>query len=168
MLKKKAVAKSLDKTPKLVKDAIGSITDRAEKLKEKIGKRAEDAAAGTQRRATKLMLSVIDFKKTTFDNTFKVITQLQEQSEKVIQNLAEDAGWLPKEGVAIVKEWLRMLRAGRADFQKTVDKSFDLVTDYFERVVKTDAAPAAAPKKASAKKRPARKKAASKKRAAKS
>jgi len=114
------------------------------------------------------MLSVIDFQKTTFDNTFKVITQLQEQSEKVIQNLAEDAGWLPKEGVAIVKEWLRMLRAGRADFQKTVDKSFDLVTDYFERVVKTDAAPAAAPKKASAKKRPARKKAASKKRAAKS
>lgn len=163
MLKKKAIAKSLDKTPKLVKDAIGSITDRAEKLKDTISKRAEDAAAGTQRRATKLMLSVIDFQKTTFDNTFKIIAQIQEQSEKAVQNLVEDAGWLPKEGKTIIREWIRMLRAGRSDFQKTVDKSFDLVTDYFERVVKTEEASVVAPKKAASKKRPARKKAASKK-----
>ncbi|HNR30552.1 MAG TPA: hypothetical protein PKI11_06660 [Candidatus Hydrogenedentes bacterium] len=163
---KSAVAKTIDKTPKIVKDAVDKITDRAEKLKETISKRAEDAATGTQRRATKVMLSVIDFQKTTFDNTFKIIGQVQEQSEKAIQNLIEDASWLPKEGKAIIKEWIRMLRVGRSDFQKTVDKSFDLVTDYFERVVKAEEAPKpVVAKKSTAKKRPAKKKSAAKKKA---
>lgn len=154
MLKKKdTLLDKLPKTPKIVTDSIDKVANRAEKLKDEISKRAEDAAGQTQRRATKLMLSVVDFQKTTFDNSFKAISQLQEQSERVLQRLSDEAGWLPKEAKSIVHEWMRMMRAGRVDFKKTVDKSFDLVTDYFDRVAKADAA---APKKA-AKKAPAKK-----------
>lgn len=163
LAKKTAAAKARIQTPKIVQESIDKVTDKAEQLRGKLKKGAEDAAAGTQRRATKLVLSVVDFEKTTFDNAFKVISQLQEQSEKAVQNLVEGMNWLPKEGKSIVKEWIHMLRMGRGDFKKTVDKSFDLLTDYLERVSKAEEAAA----KTAAAKAPAKKKTAKKKAAAK-
>lgn len=161
--KKSGAAKAKIQTPKIVQDSIDKVTSKAEELRDTLKQRAEDAAAGTQRRATKLVLSLVDFEKTTFDNTFKVISQLQEQSEKAIQNLLEGAGWLPKEAKSIAREWIHMLRAGRGDFKKTVDKSFDLLTDYLERVSRSEAQAAKAPAfKTIAKKKPAKKKAAKK------
>lgn len=168
LAKKRAAAKARIQTPKIVQDSIDKVTRQVEELRDKLKKGAEDAAAGTQRRATKLVLSVVDFEKTTFDNAFKVISQLQEQSEKAVQNLVEGANWLPKEGKSIVKEWIHMLRTGRGDFKKTVDKSFDLLTDYLERVSKAEETAAkTAAAKAPAKKKAAKKKAAKKIAAAK-
>jgi hypothetical protein len=115
----------------------------------------------------------VDFQKTTFDNMYKAIAQVQEKSENAVSGMLHDAGWLPGEGKAVVKEWVHLLRSSRADFNKTVGKSFDLITEYLKRVEKNKhAAPAkkkkAAPKKAAAaKKAPAKKKAAPKKKAAK-
>lgn len=158
--KKAGAAKAKIQTPKIVQDSIDKVASKAEELRDNLKKRAEDAASGTQRRATKLVLSVVDFEKTTFDNTFKILSQLQEQSEKLVQNLVEGVGWLPKEGKSIAKEWIRMLRTGRADFKKTVNKSFDLLTDYLDRVSKADGDAAKAPAaKTVTKKKAAKKKA---------
>ena len=162
LTKKIAIGKPKVETPKVVKDALDKAAGMAEDLRDLLKKRAEDAASGTQRRATKLVLSVVDFEKTTFDSTFKVVSQLQEQSEKAVQGLIEGAGWLPKEGKSIVREWIRMLRTGRSDFKKTVDKSFDLLTDYLERLNTAEAAAAKAPAAKAAKKKAVKKKAAKK------
>ena len=167
-MKKKAAGKG--RAASLVSSPLEKVTGQAEKLMEKIQSRAEETASSTGRRACKLVLSVIDFQKTTFDNTFKIISQLQEQSEKMVGSMVTDSAWVPSEGKGVVKEWIKMLQSGRSEFRKTVDKSFDLLTDYFERVQKSGALEAGAAKKAPAKKRAAKaapKKAATKKAAAK-
>lgn len=164
--KKKAAAKK--RTASIVSTVstpIEKVSAQAEKLMEKISNRAEDAAASTGRQACKLVLSVIDFQKTTFDNTFKIISQLQEQSEKMVGSMVTESSWVPSEGKGVVKEWIKMLQSGRNEFRKTVDKSFDLLTDYFERVQKSGALEAGAAKKSAKKAAP--KKAAAKKAAAK-
>jgi hypothetical protein len=163
--------KTAQERAKIVQKTLDDAVSRTEKLRDQLEARAEDTADQTRRRAAKLALSVVDFQKTTFDNTFKVITQLQEQSEKIVTSMLNDADWMPKEGKAVVKEWTNLLKSARRDFEKTVDRSFDLISDLLERV--GDAKPAkkkkaAAKKKTAAKKKPAaKKKAAAKKPAAK-
>lgn len=144
--------------------AKGKFVKNAEGAWDSLIQRAEGTVDHTVLRAMKLALTVIDFQKTTFDNTFKLLQQLQEQSEKMVQELVKHAAWMPPEGKALVDEWVRTLRGGRSEFKKSVDKSFDLITDYFERVqkeAKKKPAPKkrpAAKKKAAAKKKPAAKK----------
>ncbi|MFP4500766.1 MAG: histone H1-like repetitive region-containing protein [Candidatus Hydrogenedentota bacterium] len=156
MPKKKTASKGT-RTARMASTPLDKVSSQAEKLMERISNRADEAASSTGRKACKLVLSVIDFQKTTFDNTFKIISQLQEQSEKMVSTMVTDSHWVPKEGKSVVKEWVQMLQTGRSDFRKTVDKSFDLLTDYFERVQKEGIPSATTAKKSTTKKSTAKK-----------
>jgi hypothetical protein len=111
--------------------------------------------AGRERTA-QMALSVIELQRKTFDGTLKGIGRLQDQTGKMLHKIAQSAAWVPDEGKQVVDEWNKATHRGREDFQKTMDKSFDLLSHYFERVrkgepVKKHAAPkkrAAAKKKA--------------------
>ena len=157
---------------KRVSTQFNKVVKRTEKLRSQVESRAEESADQTRRRAAKLAGNVIDFQKTTFDNTFKVVDKLQSQSEDAIAKLLTEGDWMPREGKSVVKEWAKLLKSARKDFQKTVDTSFDLISDLLERLEKESAKkkPVAkkkpAKKKAAAKKKPAKKKAAAKKRTA--
>ena len=129
----KAVDKATKQIHKQVTGSIDAVVEQTEALRGQFEKRAEETAEQTRRRAARLALSVVDFQKTTFDNMYKAIAQVQEKSENAVSGMLHDAGWLPGEGKAVVKEWVHLLRSSRADFNKTVGKSFDLITEYLKR-----------------------------------
>ena len=77
-----------------------------------------------QKQALKQMM---EFNKAAFDNTFNVMTLLQEQTEKMINLSLEQAAMLPKEGKKALTEWLNACRKGSETFKKAVDDSFQKV-----------------------------------------
>jgi len=74
---------------------------------------------------------MIEFNKSSFDNTFTAMVLLQEQAEKMVNSFMEQANWLPEEGRNILDEWLATYKKGRDEFKKTVDESFQKVREYF-------------------------------------
>ena len=102
--------------------------------------------AGRERTAD-MALRVIDLQRRTFDGTLKGIGRLQDQTGKMLHKIAQGASWVPDEGKQVVDEWNKATHRGREDFQKTMDKSFELLTHYFERVKKNGPAPKAAAKR---------------------
>jgi len=177
----KSIAEQLSKRARTTSErSLKNVQQNAEKLMQTIADQVDDATDHTRMKAAKIAVNVIEFQKSTFDNTFKLITQLQEQSEKMAKELLIDASWMPKEGKDVVREWVQTLESGRKEFQRTTDKSFDLIVDYFERVhaevggrkttkkaPSKKKAPAKRKTKAKAKKKaPAKRKATAKKKAA--
>lgn len=85
-----------------------------------------------------LFKQIIEFQKTTFDNSFDALAKLQEQGESIINNSLKQAEWLPEEGKKAIKEWLQAYKKARAEFKNTVDSNFTKVQEFFEGT-KTDA-----------------------------
>ncbi len=74
---------------------------------------------------------MIEFQKTTFDNTFNAMVLLQEQTERMVSALMEQAAWLPEEGKKAINDWVSTYKKGREDFKKNVDESFKKVETFF-------------------------------------
>lgn len=106
----------------------------------------------TAKKAAQLTLTVVDFQKTTIGNSIDVIGKLQDQTGKLLHKLMKDASWVPSEGREVVDEWIRTVKKGRADFKKSSDKSFDLISKYIKRLEKQQGSKAAARKKGAKKK----------------
>lgn len=79
----------------------------------------------------KLFKQMIDFQKATFDNSFKAMTTLQEQGEKMVSMFLEQAPWLPAEGKSAIDNWIGAYKEGRNNFKDTVEQNFEKVQDYF-------------------------------------
>jgi len=93
----------------------------------------------------KIAKQMIDFQKTTFDNGFNAVVAFQEQTEKMVNVLMEQAVWLPEDGKKTVYEWGTVCKKGRDDFKKTVDENFSKFEGFFTGQAKTT--PAASPAK---------------------
>ncbi|MBN1834067.1 MAG: hypothetical protein JW896_18360 [Deltaproteobacteria bacterium] len=74
---------------------------------------------------------MIDFHKTSFDNSFTAMVMLQEQTEKMMQTVLDQASWLPDDGKNVLNQWIGAYKKGRDDFKKAVDDNFKKVEDYF-------------------------------------
>ena len=148
-----------------------SIQTTADKLREEVKNRVQDSGSKAKVRSVDLAISLVKLQQTAFNRAFKEVAKLQKRSDKLVKSHIQDAEWMPAEGRDIVKEWSRMLNGGRDDFQKTLDKSYDLLKNGLERARKQQVAEgkkksAPAKKKAAAKKKAvAKKKSATKKKA---
>ena len=78
-----------------------------------------------------IVKQIIDFNKATFDNSFKAMVLIQEQTERMVSSFLEQNPWLPEEGKQAISEWIKAYRKGRDDFKKYVDDSFKQVDDFF-------------------------------------
>jgi len=78
-----------------------------------------------------LFKQVIDFQKSTFDNSFKAMSTLQEQGEKMVDTFLEQAAWLPADGKVAVNEWLDTYKNGRDNFMTSVEDNFQKVQGIF-------------------------------------
>ena len=78
-----------------------------------------------------LFKQMIDFQKTTFDNSFNAMASLQEQGEKMVGIFLEQASWLPDEGKKTIRDWTDAYKKGRIDFKKNVEEHFKRVEEYF-------------------------------------
>ncbi len=143
-----------------IADTVQSLADS---LRKELTKRTGGSTRKAKIRGADLAVSAIKMQRSAVDKAFKIVTRVQESADKAVKGQMDDADWLPDEGKDIVKEWSRTLADGRAEFQKTVDKSYDLLRGYFERVKreqrtsgKKAAAPKSKAKKKSRAKRPAK------------
>ncbi len=80
----------------------------------------------------KVFKQMIDFNKATFDNSFNAMVMLQEQTERMANQILDQASWLPEDGKKALTDWVDAYKTGRDDFKKSVDESFAKVNDYFE------------------------------------
>ncbi len=129
---------SRKKAPRISLDAetVESLNQYAGEFLEKTAERYDVTVIQTQQRAAEFALSMIEFQRATFDNTFKVVTRLQNRTEKAIDHRLNSNGWVPKEGKTLVREWERAAQKARVEFQRTVGRSFDLAGQYLTRLEK--------------------------------
>ena len=78
-----------------------------------------------------MLKQMVEFNKTTFDNSFKAMVMLQEQTETMMNTMLGQATWLPEEGRKAIKDWVKAYKKGRDEFKKLVEESFEKVEDFF-------------------------------------
>jgi hypothetical protein len=74
---------------------------------------------------------LVEFHKSTFDNTFNSLGILQEQTERMVNTFLQQATWLPAEGKDAVKNWVNIYKKGRIDFKEAAEKNYKKVEEYF-------------------------------------
>ncbi|MDO9558096.1 MAG: hypothetical protein Q7I89_00225 [Syntrophales bacterium] len=89
----------------------------------------------------KVTRQMIEFYKTTFDNTFNAMMILQEQTEKMVGLFLEQSPWFPKDGKETVNEWVKTYKRGRDAYKTSVDESYKKVNEYFVTADKAEPIP---------------------------
>ena len=137
-----------------------SIRDRARSLADDAQKRLQDTQGITRdaarKGAARMALGVIDLQRSAFNASMDGLDKLEKRTARVLHDTARSASWVPEEGKEVVDEWINTTKKGRTEFRKSMDKSFDLLKHYFERV-QTDGAPKKKAAKKSAAKKPVKK-----------
>jgi polyhydroxyalkanoate synthesis regulator phasin len=83
-----------------------------------------------------IVKQLIEFQKTTVDNSFNALKMVQEQTEKIARSFLDQANWLPEEGKKVVDQWMNAYKKGQDDYKKVVDENFKKVEDYFNTLGK--------------------------------
>jgi polyhydroxyalkanoate synthesis regulator phasin len=78
-----------------------------------------------------ILKQMIQFNKSTFDNSYSAMAMVQEQNEKLIGTFVDQAAWLPEEGRKLVKEWMATSKKACDDFKNSVDQSYKRIEDFF-------------------------------------
>lgn len=81
--------------------------------------------------AARIGLQVLDFQKSTFNNTYNTLLKLQEQSEKIAESFMKDNSVIPDEGRKILGEWKLVLKKGQSEIKKSIDESFTKAESFF-------------------------------------
>ena len=84
----------------------------------------------------KMAKQMIDFYKTSFDNTYTALSIMQEQTERMTNMFLEQATGLPPEGKKAMQEWTKAYKKGCEEFKKTVDDNFKKAESMFGEVEK--------------------------------
>lgn len=79
----------------------------------------------------KMFKQMVDFNKAAFDNSFSAMYMVQQQMEKMVGTIMDQATWLPEEGKKAINEWSDACKKGAEDFKKAVDDSFKKVEGFF-------------------------------------
>lgn len=87
--------------------------------------------------AAKLGLQVLDFQKSTFNNTYNTFLKIQEQSEKIAESFMKDNTAIPAEGRKILDEWKLVLKKGQTEIKKSIDEGFSKAESFFSETSQT-------------------------------
>lgn len=79
----------------------------------------------------KMAKQMIDFYKTTFDNSYTALSIMQEQTERMTNMFLEQATGLPPEGKKALQEWMKAYKKGCEEFKNTVDDNFKKAESIF-------------------------------------
>ena len=75
---------------------------------------------------------MIVFNKTAFDNNFRAMQALQEQTEGLVNKFWDKSPMFPEEGKKVISDWMTAYKKGCEDFKSVVDDNFKKVEDFFE------------------------------------
>jgi hypothetical protein len=90
----------------------------------------------------KIAKQMMDFQKSTFNNTFNSMVAFQDQTERMVNVLMDQSVWLPEDGKKVVNEWGAAFKKGRDDFKKSVDDNFNKFEGFFSGLATSKTAPA--------------------------
>ncbi len=82
---------------------------------------------------TEIMKQMIEFNKTAFENTFKAMSLVQDQTEEMLLSFMEKSPWILPEGKKILKEWLETCKKSRDEYRKIVNEGFKKVEEIFSK-----------------------------------
>jgi hypothetical protein len=74
---------------------------------------------------------MIQFNKAAFDNSFKAMSMVYEQNEKMVGTFIEQDAWLPDEGKKAIFEWINTYKKGCNDLKSLVDGQYGKVEKFF-------------------------------------
>ncbi|MFO7570257.1 MAG: hypothetical protein R6W75_10715 [Smithellaceae bacterium] len=75
---------------------------------------------------------MIVFNKTAFDNNFRAMQALQEQTERLVNQFWEKSPMFPEEGKKAITDWMKAYKKGCEDFKIAVDGNFEKVESFFK------------------------------------
>ena len=79
----------------------------------------------------KFAKQMIKFQKAAFENTFNVLSMLQDQTERLFETALEQTAWLPEDGRRNIDEWILAYKKGRSELKGIVDENFIKLADMF-------------------------------------
>jgi len=74
---------------------------------------------------------MIVFNKTAFDNNFRAMQALHEQTERLVHKFWEKSPLFPEEGKKAISEWIKSYKKGRNDLKAAADENFKKVESFF-------------------------------------
>ena len=80
-----------------------------------------------------MIKQMIEFNRTAYDNTFKAMSMVQDQTEEMLLTYMEKAPWMPSEGKKVLKEWLDKCKKARDEYKKIVNDGFKKMEDIFSK-----------------------------------
>ena len=95
--------------------------------------------------ASKITKQMIDFQKMSFENWFKTVSLVQDQTVSAMDNMLDQASWLPEDGRNAIQNWMGAAQDERDRFKGYVDSGFVSLEKTF-----TDAPPKTAKAKKAA------------------
>ena len=88
--------------------------------------------------AKKMGKQMMDFYKSTFDNSFSAMMMLQEQMERMASLYSGQMGNVPDEVKKGVTEWTKSYKKNCEDFKKAVDDNFKKLESLFQEAEKSE------------------------------
>ena len=80
-----------------------------------------------------LIKQMVDLHKTSFNTSFNMLINLQDQMEKMVNTFVDQAPWLPAEGKKAFATLISNYKKGREDFKKLVDDGYKKVEEYISK-----------------------------------
>jgi len=88
-----------------------------------------------------IVKQMLGFNKTVFVNTLNAIVMIEEQNQRRVNRLMEQAACFPEEGKQVVKEWMEASKLDREHFHRVVEEGFKQVAEFFDNPESSDSAP---------------------------
>lgn len=85
-------------------------------------------------RLAKLQKNLLDRQHSAFETAFQTVSSFQDGRDNAVQSFLEASPFVPAEFRQVAEAWIDARRERRDTFKKTVDRSFELVGDYYDRL----------------------------------
>jgi hypothetical protein len=77
---------------------------------------------------------MLEFQRSAFSNAFELAARFQDRRRDVLERWIDRVPNLPAESKELFEAWNEAADRGRESFRATIDKSFDLIDGYYERL----------------------------------
>ena len=81
---------------------------------------------------TTVFTQAVDFHKTLFDNSFSIMSALQDQGYHIINRAFEKNTLIPDSGKKIYSSWADFVKQNRKSCKEYVDSRFEGIKTFFE------------------------------------
>lgn len=79
-----------------------------------------------------LMKQLLEFNKTSFNNTYNTMIMMQEQAERMSSTLIEHPTLLTDEGKNTIRDWVKIFKTKRDEYQDIVNSNFKKIEEFID------------------------------------